>query len=964
VTPCPDETQVAAFVERTLSDIDREALELHVYECESCRETLAHAVAISGAPRQIGRYRLDRVIGSGGMGVVWEAWDPALERRLAIKLLRPEITDDAGRARLLREARALAKLQHPNVVAVHDVGEVDGDVFIATELVDGEPMGRWQLGQSSADVIAAYAQAARGLWAAHRAGLIHRDVKPSNILIGSDGRVRIGDFGLATRERLAVPAQTETGDPRITRDGQIVGTPAYMAPEQRDGKIVDERADQFSFCLALAEALTGARPAAGVTASELAAGGVIAPWPAIARGLAADPSQRYESLEPIVVALDGKQPRRRALIAGVVVCVTLFAGLGLYTIHGRTASCVLPQPLLESTTRTTIAGAFHATKLVYADDAAKTTLAALDAYAESLATEDRRACEDNGEVGARRRACLARVRGQALELVAALEHPDPLAVQRAAAAARGLSEPGLCSSPGALADQTIPADLVVRMHVQLMRAQLTTAATLRHLGKVKAARAIAEKVLAEARSSNLLDVIGEARHELGTILHAQDDPGAEQMLVDGLTAAAEAHADLRAAQISALLVEIVGAKGDVAAAERQATLARPAIIRAGNDRWLDAVVERGLGYANQQANKYAAAADHYKRAEALHHALGEVDDVNFDRRAEVTALGSLDRIAEATKINEAVLADDRVNLGPMHPRTISDLSSRGQLEARAGHYTESTAAFETAIHLDEQVSGPDSAHVASLRGQLGGVYLAMGRIAEAEVAFRATVQALATHVPPDDFELRGERMNLAAVLILLGNNREAVVELEGLVAQASAAKDDESLGLVLETLAEALIGAGKYEDAAAACREAIDRDAKVFGPSSRRGAEAHTTLGTADAKAGRRDAAIAEYKLAIEMLERVDKDTAELGEPLTGLAELTEPSHARPLLERAVKLRANSDPVDLAASRFALGRVLYALHDGNARTEVAAAIELFRGAGDRAKPRRAEAETWLTSHSH
>ena len=168
---------------------------------------------------------------------------------------------------------------------------------------------------------------------------------------------------------------------------------------------------------------------------------------------------------------------------------------------------------------------------------------------------------------------------------------------------------------------------------------------------------------------------------------------------------------------------------------------------------------------------------------------------------------------------------------------------------------------------------------------------------------------------------------------------------------------------MLETLAEALIGDGKYELAAAACREAVDRDAKVFGPSSRRGAEAHTTLGTADAKAGKRDAAIAEYKLAIDMLERsVDKDTAELGEPLTGLAELTDPAHARALLERAVKVRASSDPVDLAASRFALGRVLFALHDANARTEVAAAIELLRGAGDRAKPRRAEAEAWFASH--
>jgi serine/threonine protein kinase len=128
----------------------------------------------------VGRYRLDRMIGSGGMGIVWEAWDPALQRRVAIKLLHPEIA--SGQARLIREARALAALQHPDVVAVFDVGEVDGDVFIATELVDGEPMSHWQLGRSPREIIAAYAQAARGLLAAHRAGLVPRDVKPTNLL--------------------------------------------------------------------------------------------------------------------------------------------------------------------------------------------------------------------------------------------------------------------------------------------------------------------------------------------------------------------------------------------------------------------------------------------------------------------------------------------------------------------------------------------------------------------------------------------------------------------------------------------------------------------------------------------------------------------------------------------------------------------------------------------------------------
>src|SRR5262249_50729935 len=149
----------------------------------------------------------------------------------------------------------------------------------------------------------------------------------------------------------------------------------------------------------------------------------------------------------------------------------------------------------------------------------------------------------------------------------------------------------------------------------------------------------AEGALADARAAGFLPAIAEAQQELGTILHAQDDPGAERTLADALAAAAEAHADFLAAGISALLVEVIGVRGDVAAAERQARLARPAIIRAGNDRALEAVVERGLGRACQGARKYADAYEHYRRAEEIHTALGASDDVDFDRRAQVFALG-------------------------------------------------------------------------------------------------------------------------------------------------------------------------------------------------------------------------------------------------------------------------------------------------------------------------------------
>jgi len=161
---CPPDEAVAAFIEHALPPADRARLEGHLDRCEVCRAALGHVVSTAppAAPRMIDRYRLDAPLGAGGMGAVYQAWDPALERAIAIKLLHPELQDAQGRERALREARALARLQHPNVIAIHDVGEHDGDVFIAMELVDGEPLDRWSRGRAPAVVIAAYVQAARG----------------------------------------------------------------------------------------------------------------------------------------------------------------------------------------------------------------------------------------------------------------------------------------------------------------------------------------------------------------------------------------------------------------------------------------------------------------------------------------------------------------------------------------------------------------------------------------------------------------------------------------------------------------------------------------------------------------------------------------------------------------------------------------------------------------------------------
>ncbi len=319
---CPSEEDLVRMVEGALGNDSLSAIEQHVDTCEHCAAVLAGLGGLeqSQVRRTLGRYQLDRRIAAGGMGEVWAAWDPQLRRELAIKFVRPDRADDGReRDRLLREARALARLTHPNVLAVHDVGEIDGEVFLVTELVAGDTLAT--RGGPSSDwraLVRLYTQAARGLAAAHTAGLVHRDVKPANLLIGADGRVRVADFGLAVRSNTPSPlAPTEMpsvgASSKITAAGHIAGTPAYMAPEQRAGLATEGPADQFALCVALGEGIAGRRPPTSPDKETLRAfiaerrsmdSDLDALCGVLAKGLALDPDERFESMTALADALE------------------------------------------------------------------------------------------------------------------------------------------------------------------------------------------------------------------------------------------------------------------------------------------------------------------------------------------------------------------------------------------------------------------------------------------------------------------------------------------------------------------------------------------------------------------------------------------------------------------------------------------------------------------------------------
>ena len=352
---CVSEDDLLEYVDRRLPPERVAETEEHLRACEICRRVLVELAPQSSEGPSVdsalaGRYEVRRAIGAGGMGVVYAARDLKLRRTVAIKMLRPggtaEVAEEKMRARLLREARAMAQLSHPNVLAVYDVGELDGNVFLAMELVEGGTLTEWlrQKKRSWREVLDVLLAAARGLSAAHAVGLIHRDFKPDNVLVGTDGRVRVTDFGLASA---AAPASRQPSGARewepalsLSRTARA-GSPAYMAPEQIRGEPVDPRADVFSYCVTLHEGMYGERPFPGDSLAELEAailrGDVREPrrgnrTPAwvrrtVVRGLRPARADRFPSMDAIIGALEKGRAVARVRAVALAAAVAVAAAL-------------------------------------------------------------------------------------------------------------------------------------------------------------------------------------------------------------------------------------------------------------------------------------------------------------------------------------------------------------------------------------------------------------------------------------------------------------------------------------------------------------------------------------------------------------------------------------------------------------------------------------------------------------
>ncbi len=547
----------------------------------------------------IGRYVVLGLLGRGGMGEVYAAYDPELDRKIAVKLLRArggEVATADGKTRMLREAQAIARLSHPNVVVVYDVGTFRESVFIAMEFVEGHTLGYWlqAADRSWRQVLDVYVSAGRGLAAAHAAGLVHRDFKPENVMITRTGQVRVMDFGLA-REQLTADAPSPAGqlaldagvraaaladtfdadvDPdataklgggagggtgdavasasggylrlKLTQTGAMLGTPAYMAPEQFAGTGGDARSDQFSFCVALYEGVYGRRPFAGDNAlalmSNVVAGTVTEP-PADARvpswirrillrGLSTDPKQRFGSMTELLAAL-GHDPavrRRRWLTAATAALFVAGGAAGMHRFSaGQRAVCAggpgRAVAVWGPERRSAIERAFAATGNRNAGRAFANAAALVDGYISRWTGMYRETCEatavrgdQSAEVLDLRMGCL----GERLSGVRALgdvfTSADSGVVDNAVAAASALPALDRCADVAMLrAVIRPPDDPAVRAKVAAARDEVAKVKALGDSGQCDKAAAAGASVVAAAKSIGYLPLEAEAHLELGRL---------------------------------------------------------------------------------------------------------------------------------------------------------------------------------------------------------------------------------------------------------------------------------------------------------------------------------------------------------------------------------------------------------------------------------------------------------------
>ena len=832
VFPMADDATLAGTAHRSL-----EALEPG--EASGDAETLAgpssrprgHEEVARGA--SVGRYVVLDPLGAGGMGVVYAAYDPELDRKVAIKLLHPAPggrQSTEGRTRLLREGQALAKLSHPNVVAVHDVGAVDDRVWMAMEFVTGRTLAAW-LGEAPRpwpEVLRVMVAAGEGLAAAHDAGLLHRDFKPDNVMIDAGGRVRVMDFGLARADletsgervvetaELAMRSGSISLASRVTQAGSIMGTPAYMSPEQFAGRDVDAKSDQFSFCVALWEALYGQRPFKATSFAELAAkvlegererppAGVRVPaWlrRVCERGLATAPGQRFASMRELLASLARGHARARRKLGFAGVGALLLVGAAALLVDGwqharKVEACEAEGAEIAGAwndeARDRVRDGILATGVSHAAITAQKVMPWLDHAAASWREHRTTACMNaaveqrwSDDLLDRAQWCLHERRLALESLVQVLAEADRGAAAYAVQAAAGLEPSAGCIDESALERSPHPPTHELRPRAAAVLAELERARVLSQASRLPEGLAVMEGIRDEIEALGWAPLSARAGVVEGLLLRGTGSfAQAERASVAAYLTAAEAGAWTDAADAAESLVSLVGYDE-----------ARP---------------PEGRMWAEHARIAAAYAGDPLGLREATR--LANLADVDRD-------LSALD---EAQARYERALELRRAVLGPDHPIIGELFVDLGAVELLRGTMEDARRSFEQALPILEDALGSEHPAVARPLNNLANILLEAGDHAQAKALYERVLVIESASLPADHPELAATLDNLALAHSKLGDHDRALaLQSQALAAwERSVGPDHPSVALSLTIRGEIQAHRRQYHETLAAYERAL-----------------------------------------------------------------------------------------------------------------------------------------------
>jgi serine/threonine protein kinase/tetratricopeptide (TPR) repeat protein len=802
---------------------------------------------VLGRGSTIGRFQVLQLVGQGGMGEVYAAYDPELDRNVAIKLLRAGRSSDSqeGRARLMREAQAIARVSHPNVVIVYDAGTHEDRVFIAMEFVEGHTLGYWMHARSRTwpEVLEVFTAAGRGLAAAHERDLVHRDFKPDNVMIGTDGQVRVMDFGLVQlagerpsgdRKVSGTSSEEDTGEhaqpitesfiessdddllstrptrslsasrgvqrratltsanPNMTRFGATLGTPAYMSPEQFRAEPTDAATDQFSFCIALYEALYGERPFAGRDYDDLGnnvAAGFVRSAPkgsqvpfwireVVLRGLSVNPGDRWPSMDALLAQLE-QQPAVVSRRRFVAAAAARLAGVWEAPRGDRAA---------DSPTRNEIRRAFLATGKIYAKKAWTNTSQVLDAYSRRWSDLYVEACEathvrneQSTEVLDLRMACLAEGLEDLRALCRMFRQATPDVVENAVSAANGLRGLDRCENIELLrALVRPPEDAATRAAVGRLRAELAEVRALRGVGRLNDALAAVGSLRSQASAIGYEPLLADVLVSAATVYSEKGmaDDGA-RMAEDALWTALRCRHDEVAAEAATSLVYQVGylqLRGD--AAQLWSRLAETLLERMGGHDLIWGWLLTNRSGVNQIQGRLAEALEDARRAVAVKEKfLGpQHPDFGLSLNNLALCLDALGETAQAIDHLARALPIVENGLGSDHPRAAELLSNYSELLNRVGRFAEAREPSRRALAIFERENGPQGLFATYPLVALGTSELGLGHAAPAVEALERA-HAIRQAQEPDAAKRAEAAFALARALWEHGQDRQRALNL-------------------------------------------------------------------------------------------------------------------------------------------------------------------------------------------